>query len=531
MESNRLENQHALLEAGADPDSVDDGDAWQSLEDRAEARLKAAQAGQKVTFKADCSGWNNYHFFLAATPRDVARCIDDTDRLSKDVGTSTPLHAAAKAGRPEHVAALVNAGERIDARDRFGRTPLHAAVSNAGVLMFSQNLAVNYENLKLPDASRMSASIVVLLDAGAQIHARDEKGRTPLHAAAEEGLPEYIGMLVDAGADVSARDDSGRTPLHVVFRDHFSSKSSHIYWMGLFLAAEVTEGDTARQTANIAALLDAGAQVQARNNKGRTPLHAAALWGTPEHIAAMVGGGADIYFGDESGDTPLHLAAGSGTAENIAALLSAGADLDARNKLGNTPLSSAARSKPENIPILLQAGASLDASNPVGNTPLYAAASSGTPEGIAALVKAGADVNSINDLKRTPMHDAAGNGPPENISALLVEGADPGVRDKFGKTPLHEAAAFGSPENISMLIEAGAPVDASDRQGRQPLHLAARYGSAEAITALLDAGANPTIEDREGNSAWDPAKGRKELQGTEAYGRLKPVGNPTSAKH
>ena len=62
MESNRLENQHALLEAGADPDSVDDGDAWQSLEDRAEARLKAAQAGQKVTFKADCSGWNNYHF-------------------------------------------------------------------------------------------------------------------------------------------------------------------------------------------------------------------------------------------------------------------------------------------------------------------------------------------------------------------------------------------------------------------------------------------------------------------------------------
>ena len=76
--------------------------------------------------------------------------------------------------------------------------------------------------------------------------------------------------------------------------------------------------------------------------------------------------------------------------------------------------------------------------------------------------------------------------------------------------------------NIAALFNAGAEIDARDDEGRTPLYIAAQYGSAENLNALLDAGANTAIEDVGGKFAWDLAKGRKEIQDSEAYRRLDP---------
>lgn len=94
--------------------------------------------------------------------------------------------------------------------------------------------------------------------------------------------------------------------------------------------------------ADIASLLSKGADINARNQHGSTPLHwAASQCADPATIAALIEAGADIEARDVDGDTPLHHAATVGTPDNITALINAGADINARNVDGKTPLDAA----------------------------------------------------------------------------------------------------------------------------------------------------------------------------------------------
>jgi ankyrin repeat protein len=72
--------------------------------------------------------------------------------------------------------------------------------------------------------------VEALLDAGADLKARDEGGDTPLHWAAEEGeSPAIITVLLDAGADLKARDSLGETPWDRV-KDRKPLKGSDAYY-------------------------------------------------------------------------------------------------------------------------------------------------------------------------------------------------------------------------------------------------------------------------------------------------------------
>ena len=62
---------------------------------------------------------------------------------------------------------------------------------------------------------------------------------------------------------------------------------------------------------NIKALLEAGANVNARSEYGGTPLHMAAQWGTPENIKALLEAGADGATQNNDGEIPFDLAKGN----------------------------------------------------------------------------------------------------------------------------------------------------------------------------------------------------------------------------
>ena len=57
------------------------------------------------------------------------------------------------------------------------------------------------------------AGAQALLDAGADVNARERSGRTALHAAAAKGYSDVVKLLVERGADVAAKDIDGATPI------------------------------------------------------------------------------------------------------------------------------------------------------------------------------------------------------------------------------------------------------------------------------------------------------------------------------
>jgi ankyrin repeat protein len=142
--------------------------------------------------------------------------------------------------------------------------------------------------------------------------------RTLLHEIAGQGNVRIVAALLRLGADPNASDGYGQTPL---------------YWV-----SNAFPSDSAARAAVVATLVQAGANVNARERvKGCSALHVAARRGNVLVAQALLECGADIEARDKYGDTPLHRAVKCRQAEMVAFLLATGADAQATSKSGQTP--------------------------------------------------------------------------------------------------------------------------------------------------------------------------------------------------
>jgi hypothetical protein len=142
---------------------------------------------------------------------------------------------------------------------------------------------------------------------GRSVDARDSHGRTLLMIVGESGLdlPDYVRSLIQRGADVNATDRHGYTPL--------------MYAVGW------------KRPGIARLLIEAGASVAATNSSGSTPLHIAAGQGGKAVVELLLDHGAPVDARDNRGSTPLMWAATSGQAESAEVLIAAGADVNARD--------------------------------------------------------------------------------------------------------------------------------------------------------------------------------------------------------
>ena len=119
-------------------------------------------------------------------------------------------------------------------------------------------------------------------------------------------------------------------------------------------------------------LLRAGADPDARDDDGRTPLFSAVLGGSVGLVGLLLEAGADVNAHDHRGFTALHFAAEEQLPEMIRLLLAKGANPNARDEDGVTPLGRAVFSEREHrdvIPTLVKAGANPDLPNNAGESP------------------------------------------------------------------------------------------------------------------------------------------------------------------
>ena len=108
----------------------------------------------------------------------------------------------------EIIATLLEAGADPSLTTDDGTTPLMAA-AGLGPATYTPREPRGLRSAGGEEAVR------VLLEAGADVHAVNEADFTALHGAAFRGLNEIVQLLVDNGADIDARDFRGRTPFRL----------------------------------------------------------------------------------------------------------------------------------------------------------------------------------------------------------------------------------------------------------------------------------------------------------------------------
>ncbi|MCU0924108.1 MAG: ankyrin repeat domain-containing protein, partial [Burkholderiaceae bacterium] len=366
------------------------------------------------------------------------------------------------------------------------------AVSTAGITPREGSRGELFEAAQRGDLTRVGA----LLEAKADINAKDSFGFTALMYASLKGHVPVVGALLEAKADANAEDINGQTALmwasrtgHVaVVRALLEAKTdanakSDDNVKALWLASQEGHAEVVR------ALLEAKTDANAKDSNGQTALTWASLKGHVAVVRALLEAKADVNAKDSNGQTPVLRASEGGSWEVFRTLLEAKADLNVTDSQGTTALMLAAKGgSMEIVRALLEAKA--DVNTKTGNvyTALMVASQEGSLDVVRALLEAKADVNAKRDDGVTALWLASESGNREVVRALLQAKADVNATTPEGSTALSIASIFGREGVVRTLLDAKADVNAKGSDGYTALMAAAFHGQQEVVRELLTKG-------------------------------------------
>ena len=282
---------------------------------------------------------------LLASTYDID-CKDDT-------GVTPLLYAAYY--RHEHIVKILLEYEPFTkAKDKRGSTTLHQlAFKNSGRVISSG-----------PQRPLTESLINLLLQHRPPLGEKEESGRTPLMIAAMNGEEILVMKLIDYGADIEASDPTGYSAIHLAAYYgkkpemitlllkagiQVNCRSTNSHQTPLHLAAK----NRADAVDIVECLLQAGAEKDARNQDGWTPLYNAAIRNNNSCLILLLKSGANIEAKttDSWERTPLHVASARGNLSTVKLLLAHGANPCARARenhvigRGETPKSMAAEKR------------------------------------------------------------------------------------------------------------------------------------------------------------------------------------------
>jgi ankyrin repeat protein len=369
MAKNRLEIAVILIAAGADVNAVDDSGTT-SLHMAVTGGLEEL-ARLLIEYGADVNARTGYHELTPlhqASSGGHLAIIKLLLEKGADVNSAsaagwTPLHAAKNRETAE---LLVNNGANVNAVSQKGLTPLSEAVSVGDVELARYLVGKGADvSHKLTNTKRTllhyagsAATAAYLLSLGIGVDTRDTWGYTPLHMAADMGNMDVAEFLINRGAEMNAKitwfirnDDYpiGSTPLDIALDN--DPQSELVKYLeakgaktGRYLPGKLYFEDLgnvelelfrAARNGNISIIakrIGSGADINAKDNAGWTPLHWAAYFGRNMTVRFMIKNGARvnersaIFISKEypAGQTPLDVAETAGKDETAKILRSGG---------------------------------------------------------------------------------------------------------------------------------------------------------------------------------------------------------------
>ena len=323
-------------------------------------------------------------------------------------------------------------------------------------------------------------------------------------------------LLLDKGADPNVPNDSGTTALHFAV-------------------------DGCDDTSKAEMLLSAGANINALDRDGVSPLFLACDRGKTKFVMVLLSRGANRNIATVFPYScyPLHAACRGLHYDVVKLLLELHADVSVRNQFGENALHCAvyivnpSRSSTDNdkridlVQLLHDAGADVNAATETGVTPLYFACRMGQESTVMKMLECGAKVDGIS-CKKLPLIAACRNEHVSVVQLLLTNGANPnlleeGYQDQdrdmwydrsllpYGDNPtksaLVEACLVQNVELVDMLLEHGADpnlasmcTDPDDSEHKYPLFVAVDKNNSHIVISLLNAGADVNVVDDYGES-------------------------------
>jgi ankyrin repeat protein len=221
----------------------------------------------------------------------------------------------------------------------------------------------------------------------------------------------------------------------------------------------------------------------------RVLLHTMSEYGKYRIAKALIERGAEVNAKDMIDYTPLHYASRRGRVEIVNLLLQNGAKVNVKG------------------------GVSAVSGDRYKETPLHLAARHGHINIVKLLVENGADFNEKNYKKYTPLHYAIEKNHKDIANYLIIKGANVNTKESYGgDTPLIESIRWKQYEISENILEKGGCVNAGNKEGETPLHYAARRKNKKIVATLIAFGGDLKRESKRGKTPLDEARQKDNIE-------------------